>query len=313
MRRWTLTAALFAAPYWLYAGAGLARGAAGGDVGHAALPRHPEEPVAPGHARRRASPHDPARLRRRRAELPGSSMPTRRSGTGGSRPGRDGGGLAANLQAKQVRSDRCEIGRHDARPVRAPDLARGRLPDATPVREQAALVARGTHVYQASDARSDGRRRPTCSSKPAPRPVTALLDPVGGWACRGRRPSRSLPALRSRTSSRRWCVQSSRRWRRCSARPGSPRRSRLLAGAYFLSFRAVAAGAALDRHGARRVLVACLGVTVDRCGLFALATSFAGLIARVLIGMGVACLMAPRPSSAAASRRTRRCAAHRGC
>lgn len=71
----------------------------------------------------------------------------------------------------------------------------------------------------------------------------------------------------------------------------------LLAGGYFFGFALtqLPLGAWLDRHGPRRVILAFLGVAVLGCAAFALATSFAGLLAaRVLTGMGVsACLMAP--------------------
>jgi predicted MFS family arabinose efflux permease len=71
----------------------------------------------------------------------------------------------------------------------------------------------------------------------------------------------------------------------------------LLAGAYFVGFAStqLPLGSALDRFGAKRVLLGFLLLAVIGCVLFALARSFAGLTAaRVLIGMGVsACLMAP--------------------
>ncbi len=71
----------------------------------------------------------------------------------------------------------------------------------------------------------------------------------------------------------------------------------LLAGAYFLGFAALQLplGSALDRNGPKRVLLAFLAVAVLACAAFALARSFAGLLAaRTLIGVGVAaCLMAP--------------------
>ncbi len=71
----------------------------------------------------------------------------------------------------------------------------------------------------------------------------------------------------------------------------------LLAGAYFLGFAAMQLplGRALDRFGARRVLLVLLSAAVLGCLAFAQATSLASLIAaRLLIGMGVsACLMAP--------------------
>jgi predicted MFS family arabinose efflux permease len=71
----------------------------------------------------------------------------------------------------------------------------------------------------------------------------------------------------------------------------------LLAGGYFFGFALtqLPLGTWLDRHGPRRVILAFLGLAVLGCAAFAMATSFAGLLAaRVLTGMGVsACLMAP--------------------
>jgi predicted MFS family arabinose efflux permease len=71
----------------------------------------------------------------------------------------------------------------------------------------------------------------------------------------------------------------------------------LLAAGYFLGFALpqLLLGNWLDRHGPRRVIVGFLTLAAIGCGAFALATSFAGLLAaRVLTGMGVAaCLMAP--------------------
>lgn len=71
----------------------------------------------------------------------------------------------------------------------------------------------------------------------------------------------------------------------------------LLAGVYFLGFACMQLplGPALDRHGARRVLLALLAFGVIGCLGFALAGSFAELVlARLLIGIGVsASLMAP--------------------
>ena len=71
----------------------------------------------------------------------------------------------------------------------------------------------------------------------------------------------------------------------------------LLAGGYFFGFALtqLPLGFWLDRFGPRRVILAFLGVAVLGCAAFAMATSFAGLLAsRVLTGMGVsACLMAP--------------------
>lgn len=71
----------------------------------------------------------------------------------------------------------------------------------------------------------------------------------------------------------------------------------LLAGGYFFGFALtqLPLGSWLDRFGPRRVILAFLGVAVVGCVAFAIATSFAGLLAaRVLTGMGVsACLMAP--------------------
>ncbi|MGH6627007.1 MAG: MFS transporter [Burkholderiaceae bacterium] len=71
----------------------------------------------------------------------------------------------------------------------------------------------------------------------------------------------------------------------------------LLAGGYFLGFSAtqLPLGNWLDRHGPKQVILGFLAVAVIGCLAFAVATSFAGLLAaRVLCGMGVsACLMAP--------------------
>lgn len=74
----------------------------------------------------------------------------------------------------------------------------------------------------------------------------------------------------------------------------------LLAGAYFLGFAALQLplGTALDRHGAKRVLMVFLCVAVLACAGFAMARSLNVLIlSRALIGVGVsACLMAPLTS-----------------
>jgi predicted MFS family arabinose efflux permease len=71
----------------------------------------------------------------------------------------------------------------------------------------------------------------------------------------------------------------------------------LLAGGYFLGFALtqLPLGTWLDRHGPRKVILWFLAVAVVGSGAFAMAGSFATLLAaRVLIGMGVsACLMAP--------------------
>jgi predicted MFS family arabinose efflux permease len=71
----------------------------------------------------------------------------------------------------------------------------------------------------------------------------------------------------------------------------------LLAGAYFAGFALtqLPLGAALDRHGPRRVLCVLLVVASVASVLFAQAESVLGLtLARLLIGVGVsACLMAP--------------------
>ena len=71
----------------------------------------------------------------------------------------------------------------------------------------------------------------------------------------------------------------------------------LLAGAYFLGFSAMQLplGSALDRWGAKRVLMVFLLAATLGCLAFAAAVSFAQLLwARFLIGVGVsACLMAP--------------------
>lgn len=71
----------------------------------------------------------------------------------------------------------------------------------------------------------------------------------------------------------------------------------LLAGAFFLGFSLLQLplGRALDHWGPRRVLMLFLALAVSACMAFAMARSFAGLLAaRALIGIGVsACLMAP--------------------
>ena len=71
----------------------------------------------------------------------------------------------------------------------------------------------------------------------------------------------------------------------------------LLAGAYFLGFASMQLplGWALDRYGARRVLLCFLVLAVLGCVGFAVARSFSQLVlARLLIGLGVsASLMAP--------------------
>ena len=71
----------------------------------------------------------------------------------------------------------------------------------------------------------------------------------------------------------------------------------LLAGAYFLGFAAMQLplGRALDRYGAKRVLVSLLCVAVFGCVAFAQARGIGAMVAaRALIGVGVAaCLMAP--------------------
>ena len=58
--------------------------------------------------------------------------------------------LAANLQAKEIRAAPLQVVGMTPGPSARRIWLDGRLPDATPVREQAALFARGTHVYQAS-------------------------------------------------------------------------------------------------------------------------------------------------------------------
>ncbi|MEY4711507.1 MAG: hypothetical protein RIS88_957 [Pseudomonadota bacterium] len=71
----------------------------------------------------------------------------------------------------------------------------------------------------------------------------------------------------------------------------------LMAGGYFIGFSLtqLPLGRWLDRHGPRKVILAFLAVAVAGCVGFAVADSFAGLLAaRVLCGMGLsACLMAP--------------------
>lgn len=71
----------------------------------------------------------------------------------------------------------------------------------------------------------------------------------------------------------------------------------LLGGAYFLGFALMQlpVGSALDRWGAKRVLILFLLVAVGGCAAFALARSLPQLLAaRLFIGVGVAaCLMAP--------------------
>jgi MFS family permease len=71
----------------------------------------------------------------------------------------------------------------------------------------------------------------------------------------------------------------------------------LLAGGYFLGFAAMQLplGRWLDRHGPRRVELACLAAALAGCLAFAQADGFQSLLmARILCGVGVcACLMAP--------------------
>jgi MFS family permease len=71
----------------------------------------------------------------------------------------------------------------------------------------------------------------------------------------------------------------------------------LLAGAYFLGFALtqLPLGAALDRFGPKRVLLAMMSLGAVGCVAFALATDFSSLVAsRMLIGVGVsASLMSP--------------------
>lgn len=71
----------------------------------------------------------------------------------------------------------------------------------------------------------------------------------------------------------------------------------LMAGGYFIGFSLtqLPLGRWLDRHGPRKVILSFLAVAVAGCVGFAVADSFAGLLAaRVLCGMGLsACLMAP--------------------
>jgi MFS family permease len=71
----------------------------------------------------------------------------------------------------------------------------------------------------------------------------------------------------------------------------------LLAGGYFLGFSLtqLPLGAWLDRHGPRLVVLGFLIAAVASCAAFALAHTFAGLLAaRVLCGIGLsACFMAP--------------------
>jgi predicted MFS family arabinose efflux permease len=71
----------------------------------------------------------------------------------------------------------------------------------------------------------------------------------------------------------------------------------LLAGGYFLGFALIQLplGTWLDRHGPRKVMLRFVSLAVMSCAAFALADSFAWLLAaRVLCGVGVAaCLMAP--------------------
>lgn len=64
----------------------------------------------------------------------------------------------------------------------------------------------------------------------------------------------------------------------------------LLAGVFFAGFAStqLPLGAALDRIGPKRVLLALMGVAVLACGAFAMATTFEGLlIARTLMGVGL--------------------------
>jgi MFS family permease len=71
----------------------------------------------------------------------------------------------------------------------------------------------------------------------------------------------------------------------------------LLAGGYFLGFAVMQLplGGWLDRYGPKKVIICLLSLAVLGCAAFAMAPSFAGLLAaRLLCGVGVsACLMAP--------------------
>ena len=71
----------------------------------------------------------------------------------------------------------------------------------------------------------------------------------------------------------------------------------LLSGGYFLGFALfqIPLGVWLDKVGPRRVILFMLSIAVLGCAVFALASSFVGLlVARVLCGLGVSvCLMAP--------------------
>ena len=71
----------------------------------------------------------------------------------------------------------------------------------------------------------------------------------------------------------------------------------LLSGGYFLGFAVfqIPLGGLLDKHGPRRVILWMLVFAVVGCAVFAVSTSFTGLLlARFLCGLGVSvCLMAP--------------------
>jgi hypothetical protein len=58
--------------------------------------------------------------------------------------------LAANLQAQVVRSTPLQVPGMTPSPAARQLSLSGRLPDATPAQERAALFAHGTHVYQAA-------------------------------------------------------------------------------------------------------------------------------------------------------------------
>ena len=151
MRRWTLTAALFAAPLLGCTPALDWREVRPEGTSVTLLfPCHPKS-----QSRRAMLGGVPVRMTLLACDADGLSFGLVHADLGDPArvaPGLDAmaAALAANLQAKQVRSEPLRVVGMTPGPSAHRIWLEGRLPDATPVREQAALVALGTHVYQAS-------------------------------------------------------------------------------------------------------------------------------------------------------------------